>query len=49
MSSKFFDSMLHTRYGIDSVSPPGNFPKEDVKQVRFPIVLLVLVLVLASQ
>ena len=49
MSSKFFDSMLHTRYGIDSVSPPGNFPKEDVKQVRFPIVLLVVVLVLASQ
>lgn len=27
MSSKFFDSMLHTRYGIDSVPPAGNFPK----------------------
>ena len=49
MSSKFFDSMLHTRYGIDSVSPPGNFPKEDVKQVRFPILVVVVEVEVASK
>ena len=49
MSSKFFDSMLHTRYGIDSVSPTGNFPKEDVKQVRFPILVVVVEVEVASK